>query len=100
MRANDAVGVPRADRLAAPRISRRMRRVRRVGWNLLPPLTFAGIVALWWLAVEGFKIPAYLLPGPGGVFEPGRAVTGAEASDAVARLERLIGPRARGERRM
>src|SRR2546430_1836438 len=67
-RPNDAVGVTPADRLAAPRISRRMRRVRRVGWNLLPPLTFAAIVALWWLAVEGFKIPAYLLPGPGGGF--------------------------------
>lgn len=38
--------------------------------------------------------------GPGGVFEPGRAVTGAEAAEAVARLERLVGPRARGERRM
>ena len=45
-----------------------MRTFRRVVWNLLPPLTFAGMVALWWAAVELFKIPAYLLPGPGPVF--------------------------------
>jgi len=45
-----------------------MRMVRRIAWNLLPPLTFVGIVALWWGAVELFKIPAYLLPGPGPVF--------------------------------
>src|SRR5437899_1539754 len=48
--------------------SKRMRAVRRVAWNLLPPLTFVGIVGLWWAAIELFKIPAYLLPGPGGVF--------------------------------
>lgn len=35
-------------------------------------------------------------PGPGGAFEPTRLLSGAEASEAVARLERLIGPRARG----
>ena len=28
----------------------------------------SAIVALWWGAVELFKIPAYLLPGPGAVF--------------------------------
>ena len=50
------------------RASKGIRLVRRVAWNLLPPLTFAGIVALWWGAVELFKIPAYLLPGPGPVF--------------------------------
>ena len=37
-------------------------------WNLLPPLTFVAMVGLWWAAVEFFKIPAYLLPGPGSVF--------------------------------
>ena len=45
-----------------------MRRLRRIGWNLLPPLTFVAIVVLWWAAVRGFKIPAYLLPGPEAVF--------------------------------
>ena len=48
--------------------SKRMRIVRRIAWNLLPPLTFVGMVALWWGAVELFRIPAYLLPGPGPVF--------------------------------
>ena len=50
------------------RASKGVRLVRRAAWNLLPPLTFAGIVALWWGAVELLKIPAYLLPGPGPVF--------------------------------
>jgi len=45
-----------------------MRAVRRIAWNLLPPLTFVAIVGLWWAAIELFRIPAYLLPGPGGVF--------------------------------
>jgi len=45
-----------------------VRRLRRIGWNLLPPLTFVAIVVLWWGAVRVFKIPAYLLPGPGAVF--------------------------------
>jgi NitT/TauT family transport system permease protein len=51
---------------AAP--SKGVRRMRRFLWNLLPPLTFVAIVALWWGAVEVFSIPAYLLPGPGPVF--------------------------------
>ena len=45
-----------------------MRRLRFVLWNLLPPLTFVAMVALWWGAVELFRIPAYLLPGPEKVF--------------------------------
>jgi NitT/TauT family transport system permease protein len=45
-----------------------MRNVRRVGWSLLPPLTFVAIVALWAVAIPIFGIPPYLLPGPGGVF--------------------------------
>ena len=45
------------------------RKVLRVGWNLLPPLTFVGIVLLWSWSVSVFRIPAYLLPGPGAVFE-------------------------------
>src|SRR5438105_2352054 len=48
--------------------SKTARALRRVGWNLLPPLTFIAMVALWWAAVELFKIPPYLLPGPQGVF--------------------------------
>lgn len=48
--------------------SKGMRKLKRIGWNLLPPLTFVMIVVLWALAIEVFKIPAYLLPGPGGVF--------------------------------
>jgi NitT/TauT family transport system permease protein len=51
---------------AAP--SKGVRRMRRFLWNLLPPLTFVAMVALWWGAVEAFSIPAYLLPGPGPVF--------------------------------
>ena len=50
------------------RRSKTERAIRRVGWNLLPPLTFVAMVALWWGAVELFKIPSYLLPGPGSVF--------------------------------
>ena len=50
------------------RSSKRLRVARRIAWNLLPPLTFIAMVGLWWAAVEAFKIPAYLLPGPRGVF--------------------------------
>ena len=57
------------------RKSRRIRKIKRIGWNLLPPLTFIVIVALWAAAVPIFKIPAYLLPGPGSVFS--RVVTDA-----------------------
>jgi len=52
-----------------------MRALRGLAWNLLPPLTFVAMVGLWWGAVELFKIPAYLLPGPGSVFS--RLVTDA-----------------------
>jgi NitT/TauT family transport system permease protein len=48
--------------------SKGMRRVRALGWNALPPLTFLVIIALWSLSVRFFEIPAYLLPGPGAVF--------------------------------
>ena len=48
--------------------SRTERAIRRIAWNLLPPLTFVAMVALWWAVVEVFKIPAYLLPGPKAVF--------------------------------
>ena len=45
-----------------------LRRLKKIGWNLLPPLTFVAIVGLWSWSVQAFKIPAYLLPGPGAVF--------------------------------
>lgn len=48
--------------------SRGMRKLKRIGWNLLPPLTFIAIVALWAIVIPIFKIPAYLLPGPAEVF--------------------------------
>jgi len=56
--------------LEAPRKrrSKTARALRRVGWNLLPPLTFIAMVGVWWAAVELFKIPSYLLPGPKDVF--------------------------------
>lgn len=44
------------------------RTLRAICWNLLPPLTFVAMVLLWWAIVEVFSIPAYLLPGPQGVF--------------------------------
>lgn len=44
------------------------RTLRTIAWNLLPPLTFVGIVGLWWGAVKFWKIPAYLLPAPQSVF--------------------------------
>ena len=35
-----------------------LRVIRHILWCLLPPLTFIGMVALWWGAVEAFAIPA------------------------------------------
>jgi NitT/TauT family transport system permease protein len=68
-RADAAVGA------ATPRRSKSLRAMRRIGWNLLPPLTFIAMIVLWWAAVELFKIPAYLLPGPKAVF--GRLISDA-----------------------
>jgi NitT/TauT family transport system permease protein len=45
-----------------------LRRLKKIGWNLLPPLTFVASVGLWSWSVQAFKIPAYLLPGPAAVF--------------------------------
>jgi NitT/TauT family transport system permease protein len=50
------------------RRSKTMRVLASVAWNLLPPLTFAAIIGLWSAAITVFKIPVYLLPGPGSVF--------------------------------
>jgi NitT/TauT family transport system permease protein len=49
-------------------VPRSLRTARRIAWNLLPPLTFLALIGLWWAAVQVFRIPAYLLPGPGAVF--------------------------------
>ena len=79
-------GSPRA------RTSKQMRMVRRIAWNLLPPLTFVAIVVLWWGAVKLFNIPAYLLPGPGPVFA--RLVTDAGllwTHSQVTLIEILLG---------
>lgn len=46
-----------------------MKSLGHLGWNLIPPLTFVAIVAMWAGAISVFKIPAYLLPGPGAVFQ-------------------------------
>jgi NitT/TauT family transport system permease protein len=72
--------------------SRAMRMLRSVAWNLLPPLTFVAMVGLWWGAVELFRIPAYLLPGPGAVFA--RLVTDAGllwTHSQVTLIEILLG---------
>jgi len=75
-----------------PARSRRMRLVRRIAWNLLPPLTFVAMVALWWGAVVAFRIPAYLLPGTDAVFS--RMVTDAPLlwrHSEVTLIEILVG---------
>ncbi|MCO5090349.1 ABC transporter permease [Bosea sp. (in: a-proteobacteria)] len=67
---NFAVSGSQEDTWEAPlRRSPTVRRLKRVGWNLIPPLTFVAIVALWSISIIAFKIPGYLLPGPGAVFE-------------------------------
>jgi NitT/TauT family transport system permease protein len=50
------------------RRARTTRTLLRLGWNLIPLVTFIGIVAVWSGAVRYFAIPAYLLPPPGSVF--------------------------------
>src|SRR5438067_4913218 len=72
--------------------TKRLRMVRRIAGNLLPPLTFVAMVALWWGAVVLFRIPAYLLPGPGPVFS--RLVTDAGmlwTHSKVTLIEILLG---------
>jgi len=69
VRKSDWPAPPPPPRVATPEVfSKRLRVARQIAWNLLPPLTFIAMVGLWWAAVEAFKIPAYLLPGPRGVF--------------------------------
>lgn len=45
-----------------------MRAFKSLVWNLLPALSFVLIVGAWALAIDLFRIPTYLLPGPGAVF--------------------------------
>jgi NitT/TauT family transport system permease protein len=67
--ARDGAGQSAAATNSPPKkTSRGVRKLKRIGWNLLPPLTFVVIVGLWAVAIPLFKIPAYLLPGPGSVF--------------------------------
>lgn len=82
-------GAPTPDEHRVGR-SRAMRRLRAIGWNLLPPLTFVAIVALWAGSIRLFGIPAYLLPGPGGVFE--RLITDAGLlwSNALVTLSEIV----------
>ena len=70
--------------------SRTRRRLLAIGWNLLPPLTFIAIVALWAGSVRLFGIPAYLLPGPGAVFQ--RLITDAGLlwSNALVTLSEIV----------
>ena len=63
-----AASAASAPAVIKPRQSRALRNAKRIGWNLLPPLTFVIIVGLWAAAIPVFKIPPYLLPGPAGVF--------------------------------
>jgi NitT/TauT family transport system permease protein len=66
------------------------RGLMKIGWNLLPPLTFIAIVGAWALLVKVFKIPAYLLPAPGPVFE--RLITDAGMlwSNSLVTLTEII----------
>ncbi|HWM42692.1 MAG TPA: ABC transporter permease [Burkholderiales bacterium] len=48
--------------------SKGKRALKRIAWNLLPPLIFAAMIGLWSASIAAFKIPAYLLPGPAAVF--------------------------------
>ena len=50
------------------RRSRVLRTLLRIGWNIIPVLTFAALVGLWGAAVRVFDVPSYLVPPPGGVF--------------------------------
>ncbi|MDP3256245.1 ABC transporter permease [Bosea sp. (in: a-proteobacteria)] len=54
---------------APRRRSASTRRLMAIGWALIPPLTFVAIVGFWSLSIQVFKIPAYLLPAPGAVFQ-------------------------------
>lgn len=71
IRAETAAGASVVDRDVEARRRRRktLRTLSRIGWNLIPALTFVALVGLWAVAVRVFEIPSYLMPGPGGVFQ-------------------------------
>lgn len=58
----------RASDARKPRKSKASQTLLHIAWNLIPALTFVAMVGLWAGAVRAFDIPAYLLPGPAGVF--------------------------------
>src|SRR5688572_7670146 len=69
MQPNWESALPSVDASPAPaKRSKTVRRLIDLGWNLLPPLTFAAMVGLWSASITVFKIPPYLLPAPGAVF--------------------------------
>jgi NitT/TauT family transport system permease protein len=39
-----------------------IRAARRIGWNLLPPLTFVAMVGLWWAASSSSRYPLTCCP--------------------------------------
>lgn len=51
-------------RTAVTRKVKRGQSLKRLSWMSLPVLTFILIIFVWWLAVEMFDIPRYLLPSP------------------------------------
>lgn len=65
----DLSGASATAEKAQPRRSPGLRRLKRIAWNLIPPLTFVAIIGCWSAAIQIFKIPAYLLPSPGAVFQ-------------------------------
>jgi NitT/TauT family transport system permease protein len=67
-----------------------LRLALRVGWNLLPPLTFVAIIGAWALLIKIFKVPAYLLPAPGPVFQ--RLITDAPMlwSNSLVTLTEIV----------
>jgi NitT/TauT family transport system permease protein len=50
------------------RRSKTLRTLMRIGWNMIPALTFVALVGLWAIVVRVFDVPSYLMPGPGSVF--------------------------------
>ncbi len=68
-RATSDFTMPEALADAPRRRSPAVRRLMAIGWSLIPPLTFVAIVGLWSVSIQVFKIPAYLLPAPGAVFQ-------------------------------
>lgn len=93
---SNIAGAARAERPLSPpgaglnAKSRLVRTLRRLGWNLLPPLTFVAIVAMWWASVRIFNIPAYLLPAPGGVFQRLISDAGMLWSNAMVTLTEIL----------